>query len=586
MSLSEAISANKSQEIQSQVLKSGTEDERKFLVTEIPANLKRYICHEIEQGYLAIDPRGSEVRIRKCDQDYFETVKTGKGGERPETERTISAADYADLSKHILGNLIEKTRYVIPYGDYTIELDIFEGQLAGLVMAEVEFPDKASKDKFDPPSWFGTEITDVKEFKNANLSRDGLPHDFEGLVINPPISSIPHFEVEEGLQVSIAQIEKLVNAATQPVIVGVAGGSASGKTSAIAEGLRAHFKEDALIISMDDYMRGDTFLNKMLQCGIEINWDHPLYTDFERLIGDLKALKLSKGEEIELPVYSFISAEADQTRMVKPTKLIIVEGLFALRSEVNDSLDLGIFVDIGPHGQLIRRLMRDIDRTPMSPDAIVSYFLSTVGPMQQRFVNPQAWNADVVIDSEYKPQLEAQNSGLLQKQFKFKIDLPDRRLLELRAENLGESHQVDYYYQPTDRDFGQTGELIRVRNEGKNWILTYKGPISGDSSYTRSKFEVPLKERTAHALTDLYRGNGFIIEKDRTNYHIANGCVLSIDKNVTLEDRNGRQNLGNWIEIRVPSGIEQAAVDQLLEKLELSKLQNAESYASLVTATA
>lgn len=564
-----------------QTLKTGTEDERRFLVTEIPPNLARYITHSIEQGYLAVDPRGSEVRIRKLDHKYFQTVKTGIGGKRPETEFEIDAEEFAALKQHVLGILIEKQRVVIPYGDLQIELDFFAGELSGLVIAEVEFPNETTKLQFAPPAWFGLEITNQKVFKNSAMSRDGLPKDFEGLVLNPPQTNIPTFEIERGLEVAIEQIGELLRQNNRPVVLGIAGGSASGKTSAVAEGIKRAFEDDCLVISMDNYMRGDAYMNKLKQNGVEINWDHPLYTDFERLNGDLAALKLSSGEPVEAPLYSFKSGEPDGTQSISPKKLILIEGLFALDAALCDQLDMGIFVDIGEHGQLIRRLMRDVDRTSMSPNSIISYFLSTVGPMQQRFVSPQSWNADMIIDSEYKPRIEAQRSGLIQIQYKYRVAIDERKLLAIRAENLGELHQQDFYYVPTDRDFAVTGELLRVRHEGRSWTLTYKGPVSTDDAFTRPKFEVALDAETAHSLTKLYRGAGFTIEKDRTNYHLSNGCVLSVDRNVVFKNAHGEKQLGDWVEIRVPSGISSDTVEQLKGQLGLDGLVAAQAYALL-----
>ena len=113
------------------------EIERKYLIDRLPEHLEDYPHSEIEQGYLNRQP---VLRIRRRDDEYIFTYKGGGLMVRREEEFPLDEASYRHLREKIDGQLIQKTRYRIPLGSYTIELDVFHGSLAPLVLAEVEFP--------------------------------------------------------------------------------------------------------------------------------------------------------------------------------------------------------------------------------------------------------------------------------------------------------------------------------------------------------------------------------------------------------------------------------------------------------------
>lgn len=144
------------------------EIERKYLVKTLPANLASYPYKEIEQGYLCTNP---VVRIRRSNDSYILTYK-GKGlMVREEYNLPLNAESFAHLKEKIDGRLIKKRRYLIPYLDkYTIELDIFDGDLAPLQLAEVEFETEEEANTFTPPSWFGEDVTFSTAYHNSTLS--------------------------------------------------------------------------------------------------------------------------------------------------------------------------------------------------------------------------------------------------------------------------------------------------------------------------------------------------------------------------------------------------------------------------------
>ena len=152
------------------------EIERKFLVPERPADLDRHPSTAIEQGYLAIADDGTEVRVRRRAGRAVLTVKSGGGRTRVEEELEIEPERFERLWPLTEGRRIEKTRYEIPAEDgSTIELDVYDGALAGLVVAEVEFDSEDAADAFSGPGWLGREVTDDKRYKNQRLACEGRP---------------------------------------------------------------------------------------------------------------------------------------------------------------------------------------------------------------------------------------------------------------------------------------------------------------------------------------------------------------------------------------------------------------------------
>lgn len=146
------------------------EIERKFLVKTLPAHLENYPHNEIEQGYLNREP---VLRIRRMDDTYIFTYK-GKGFlARQEAEFPLSKDAYEHLKSKIDGHLIKKIRYRIPFGSYTVELDIFHGSLRPLILAEVEFPTAKEAQTFLPPDWFGEDVTFCEQYHNSFLSLHG-----------------------------------------------------------------------------------------------------------------------------------------------------------------------------------------------------------------------------------------------------------------------------------------------------------------------------------------------------------------------------------------------------------------------------
>ncbi len=150
------------------------EVERKWLVQDLPA-FTRQEGKEVIQGYIAIDADGTEVRLRQTDGEFFQTVKSEGGLVRDEIEIELAQDQFEALWRATAGRRLEKIRYTWHWEGKTVEIDVYHGSLAGLMVAEVEFPSASDSAGFAPPPWFGTEVTEDTRYKNATLALYGKP---------------------------------------------------------------------------------------------------------------------------------------------------------------------------------------------------------------------------------------------------------------------------------------------------------------------------------------------------------------------------------------------------------------------------
>ena len=183
---------------------------------------------------------------------------------------------------------------------------------------------------------------------------------------------------------------------SKPIIIGIAGGTASGKTS-IAEILRDSFKNSnsVTIIKEDDYYKDQS--NMTMEERVKTNYDHPLAFDFDFMLEQLKQLLACK--QIEKPIYDFtVHNRSKEIEIIKPSDVIILEGLFALYTpEIRELEEIKIFVDTPADVRFIRRLARDIKERNRTMENVMSLYLETVKPMHDQFIEPTKKYADVII---------------------------------------------------------------------------------------------------------------------------------------------------------------------------------------------
>ena len=177
-------------------------------------------------------------------------------------------------------------------------------------------------------------------------------------------------------------------------IVGIAGGSASGRTT-IVNKIKSTFGDDILVISHDSYYKAHNDLSYDERS--RLNYDHPESFDTERMIQDVK--KLQNGEEIDIPVYDYtVHNRSDQTIHVKPKKVILIEGILILYDKaLRDLMDIKVFVDTDADERLMRRITRDISERGRSVESVLRQYQETVKPMHEQFVEPSKKYADIII---------------------------------------------------------------------------------------------------------------------------------------------------------------------------------------------
>lgn len=145
------------------------EIERKYLIHTLPDHLEDYPHRTLEQAYLCTEP---VVRVRRDDNDYILTYKSKGLMVREEYNLPLTEEAYRHLLVKADGRIITKERYCIPYGDHlTVELDVFDGDLAPLLLAEVEFASEEEANAFTPPAWFGKDVTFSSKYHNSTLSQ-------------------------------------------------------------------------------------------------------------------------------------------------------------------------------------------------------------------------------------------------------------------------------------------------------------------------------------------------------------------------------------------------------------------------------
>lgn len=149
------------------------EIERKFLLDVPPAIIEGHIPTRIRQGYLAITD-DTEVRVRSRGDDRLLTVKGGRGMVRREATIPLTVEQFDELWALTAGRRVSKRRWVVPYGAVELEIDVFDEELEGLVIVEVEFASEQASAAFVAPDWFGREVTDDHRYRNAALAMEGL----------------------------------------------------------------------------------------------------------------------------------------------------------------------------------------------------------------------------------------------------------------------------------------------------------------------------------------------------------------------------------------------------------------------------
>lgn len=182
----------------------------------------------------------------------------------------------------------------------------------------------------------------------------------------------------------------------KPVLIGIAGGSASGKTS-VSRRIQQEFGDTntVLIIRQDDYYKDQSDMT--MEERAKVNYDHPFAFDNDLFVAQLK--QLMNHEAIEKPIYDFVQlTRSPLTEHCEPADVIVVEGLFVLEDEqIRSLLNIKVFIDAPADVRFIRRLIRDVKERGRNLDWVVDQYLDTVRPMHDIFIEPSKRYADIII---------------------------------------------------------------------------------------------------------------------------------------------------------------------------------------------
>ncbi len=336
------------------------------------------------QAYLIRDGKWLMLLRNKKQNDVNEGKWIGVGGKfeagetpeecvkreiREETGYEAGKLEYAGMLDFIYEGVESERIWVYTCSDFSgQETECTEGTLAWIDEAKI----------MDLNLWEGDRI----------YLRQMLEHSHEHFLLRLTYDS-------EG------QLTEAVNIKTEvgmekPIIIGIAGGSASGKTT-IARRIQETFsdRKSVLIIRQDDYYKDQS--DKPMEERIKTNYDHPFAFDNELLMEHLK--ELLSGKTIRKPTYDFVNhTRSDITELCHPADVIVLEGLFVLEDEhLREFESIKIFVDTAADIRFIRRLLRDVNERGRTVDSVVNQYVSTVRVMHEQFIEPSKRYADIII---------------------------------------------------------------------------------------------------------------------------------------------------------------------------------------------
>ncbi|MBI2449953.1 MAG: class IV adenylate cyclase [Candidatus Nealsonbacteria bacterium] len=364
------------------------------------------------------------------------------------------------------------------------------------------------------------------------------------------------YELNKGLPVIQRRIKRMIKK-TKPLIIGVAGGSGSGKTTRVAKSLHDCFP-GSVILSMDDYFKGRHFMESI---GSD-NWDEPRALDLDLLKWHLELLKC--GLSIQKSIYSFETGTREGYEEFQSADLIILEGLFALHDTIVSRVDCKIFVDISVHGSLLRRLLRDVGRTGQTERDIFRQYVETVYPMYKLHVEPTKSRADVIIVNQYVPEIEAESCQSQEIQIKvfLRREIPLDELAKIGFRLRSSALQQDTYYSAPNWEKNYKGELMRIREEGGRYFLAYKGPVCSGSFRIKPKIEFEVEPGLKDALEKLGYKRTLSLKKIRRKFSERDNLELVMDR---------IENNGEFLEFRAKNHEGKAEITELLKKLGIRK---------------
>lgn len=331
--------------------------------------------------------------------------------------------------------------------------------------------------------------------------------------IKPLPSEVPF---DKGLFVFVRAVQLLTSRNKDTIVVGLAGPSGAGKT-AFAKKIR-NLIPGCAMLSMDNYNDGSKV--------IDGNFDDPRITDYDTLLQNLSDLKAGKSTEV--PIYDFKQSKrvGYQTVNVPESRVVILEGIYALSQRVSPMLDLRVSITGGVHFDLVKRVLRDIDRSGQAPEEIIQQVSDTVYPMYKAFIEPDLKAAHLRIYNPFNPFSGFMSPTYILKSGK-QVDIEAvRESLGLEASQKMETETYDIYLVPPGEDAETCQSWLRMRYRDGRYNLMFEEWVVEDNFIIspRVTFEVPV--RILGGLMALGYEIGTIMQRTSESYTTNDGKIM------------------------------------------------------------
>jgi uridine kinase len=289
-------------------------------------------------------------------------------------------------------------------------------------------------------------------------------------------------EFDKGFYAFVRAIQMLRNVRDRVVVVGLAGPSGAGKT--VFSQKINDFVPGCSVLSMDMYNRGDLV--------VDGNFDDPRLTDYEVLLSNIRDLK--RGLTIQSPIYDFKTSSRIGWRTVEPPSVVILEGIYALSNELRPEIDLRVSIRGGVHLDLVKRVLRDVQRSGQEPEAIINQISETVFPMYKAFIEPDLQAAQLRIVNRFNPFHGFHNPTFILKS--------DRQVTEEQIRScLSNNVSVevadldDIYLLPPGECPTSCQTWLRMRNRDGRYTLMFEEYVTDGPFIVspRVKFEVSVR---------------------------------------------------------------------------------------------
>ncbi|GMJ09596.1 triphosphate tunnel metalloenzyme 2 [Hibiscus trionum] len=268
---------------------------------------------------------------------------------------------------------------------------------------------------------------------------------------------------EKGFFIVIRSCQLLAQKNDGIILVGIAGPSGSGKTVFTEKML--NFMPNIAIISMDNYNDSSRI--------VDGNFDDPRLTDYDTLLQNVHDLK--EGKDVQVPIYDFKTSSRTgyRTLEVPSSRIVIIEGIYALSEKLRPMLDLRVSVTGGIHFDLVKRVLRDIQRAGQEPEEIIHQISETVYPMYKAFIEPDLQTAHIKIINKFNPFTGFQSpTYILKSSRKFTVDQIKSVVSEAHIES--EEQTYDIYLLPPGEDPDSCQSYLRMQNKDGKYSLMFE----------------------------------------------------------------------------------------------------------------